>query len=186
MYLGIKALASSGVSGHRFARDASSNLCNFFCMSKLKNRKAEQCKQSSNDQYQWQRWIVNTNDFCNWNFNRWTTGLGQCCDWAVGWTTNKSGFNSWQGQRVVSPDWLLGTSSLLSMGNGVCYLEVKKLRNKADHLSPSSAKVKYVWSNTSIPTGLQDMVLRYTQKLLYLTLHMNNCAKYWKNNFTIV
>jgi hypothetical protein len=32
----MRALASSGVSGHRFASDASSNLCNFFCMSKLK------------------------------------------------------------------------------------------------------------------------------------------------------
>jgi hypothetical protein len=72
----------------------------------------------------------------------------------VGWTTNKSAFNFWQGQRVVSPDWILGTSNLLSMGTEVCYWEVKKLRSKADHLSPPSAKVTYVRNYTPIPTGL--------------------------------
>ena len=38
LYLGIRAFASSAVSGHRFAKDASSNLCSFFCMSRLKTQ----------------------------------------------------------------------------------------------------------------------------------------------------
>jgi hypothetical protein len=36
IYLGMSDLASSALSGHRFANAASSNLCNFFCISKLK------------------------------------------------------------------------------------------------------------------------------------------------------
>ena len=34
-YLGIKALASSALSGHKLAICANSNLCNFFCIRRL-------------------------------------------------------------------------------------------------------------------------------------------------------
>lgn len=34
-HLGIKAFASSGVSGHKLARETSSNLCSFFCIKSL-------------------------------------------------------------------------------------------------------------------------------------------------------
>lgn len=37
-YLGMRDLASSGVSGHKLAKEASSNLCSFFCISKLKRK----------------------------------------------------------------------------------------------------------------------------------------------------
>ena len=33
--LGISDFASSGLSGHKLASTASSNLCNFFCINKL-------------------------------------------------------------------------------------------------------------------------------------------------------
>ena len=36
-YLGTKAFASSALSGQRFAKDANSNLCSFFCISNLRN-----------------------------------------------------------------------------------------------------------------------------------------------------
>jgi len=35
----MRDLASSGLSGHKLARAASSNLCNFFCISKLELKK---------------------------------------------------------------------------------------------------------------------------------------------------
>ena len=38
-YLGMRALASSALSGQRLANAASSNLCNFFCVNKLKSQK---------------------------------------------------------------------------------------------------------------------------------------------------
>lgn len=44
MYLGMRDLASSGLSGHKLARAASSNLCNFFCISKLEFKKKERKK----------------------------------------------------------------------------------------------------------------------------------------------
>lgn len=38
---GMRALASSGASGHRFPNAANSYLCNFFCIKRLKKKRDE-------------------------------------------------------------------------------------------------------------------------------------------------
>jgi hypothetical protein len=88
----------------------------------------------------------------------------------------RSEFDSWQGQGI----FLFATMSRLALEPtqtpihwvpGVLFLEVKWPGCEADHLPPSSAKVKNAWSYTSTPPRhLRDMVLSYTQGYLYLLL----------------
>ena len=47
-HLGMSDLDSSELSGHRLAKAASSNLCNFFCMSKLRKVKSTKHQKSNN------------------------------------------------------------------------------------------------------------------------------------------
>jgi hypothetical protein len=69
--------------------------------------------------------------------------------WAMGWTVEKSRFDSQQGQ-VISP---FSTSSTPSLGltQPPSTQEVKRLGRETDRSLPSSAKVTNAWSLLSLP-----------------------------------
>jgi len=74
----------------------------------------------------------------------------------------------------LHPDWFLGPTCLLSCG----YWE----GGKADHLPPSSAKVKNVWKNTSThPYVFMTLPLvkpRTHRQLEFATWESNECQHY--------
>jgi hypothetical protein len=78
----------------------------------------------------------------------------------------------WEFYSSQCTDLLWGPPSLYSMGIRSSFLGVKRLGCKADHLPPSSAEVKDVWSYTSTPPICLHGVAVKAQGQLYLYLYL--------------